>query len=374
MLLAVALDHGLAPSAKRSPRPPSERRRDLAADRRRRTARQEARRNHGQPTIITSETIRAGGLRKIAALLFAVSACGSDSGTESAAGDQAAAAATELPSTLDLVATDFTFTNNTGAVAAGPVTVRLRNDGHEAHQVQIGRTRGDVTPEQFIEVFHTQGELAALQMLDWAGGVNGTAPGATSEATSVLDSGNYLMVCFIPDADGVSHIDHKMVVPLEVGPARRRTHTDCRPTITLADYSVTLPAGFTGQGTFEVDNTGQETHELILLQDQGRQDARRSRGLGRRREQGAAAVRLYRWCQQHRFGHLGVGAARSETGQLRRTVRGHESHDDATARADGDGHAVHDHLNAERRGGVLPVIVGSARRPRGRPPRCSPCA
>ena len=51
-------------------------------------------------------------------------------------------------------------------------------------------------------------------MLDWAGGVNGTAPGDTQEATSILQSGDYLMVCFIPDADGVSHVMHKMVVPL----------------------------------------------------------------------------------------------------------------------------------------------------------------
>ena len=151
-----------------------------------------------------------------------------------------------------------------------------------------------MTPEQFIEVFHTQGELAALQMLDWAGGVNGTPPGATEQATSVLDSGNYLMVCFMPDADGVSHIDHKMVVPLEVGPRGDTPTPTANQQITLADYSVTLPAGFSGQGTFEVDNTGQETHELILLEDQGRQDARRSRGLRRRREQGNAAVRLSR--------------------------------------------------------------------------------
>jgi hypothetical protein len=26
------------------------------------------------------------------------------------------------------------------------------------------------------------------------------------------------MVCFIPDADGVSHVMHNMVVPLQVGP------------------------------------------------------------------------------------------------------------------------------------------------------------
>ena len=114
-------------------------------------------------------------------------------------------------------------------------------------------------------MFHTQGELAALQMLDWAGGVNGTPPGATEQATSVLDSGNYLMVCFMPDADGVSHIDHKMVVPLEVGPRGDAPTPTADQQIKLADYSVTLPAGFTGQGTFEVDNTGQETHELILL-------------------------------------------------------------------------------------------------------------
>jgi hypothetical protein len=37
-----------------------------------------------------------------------------------------------------------------------------------------------------VATFHDQGELAALSLLDWDGGVNGTAPGDTQEATSIL--------------------------------------------------------------------------------------------------------------------------------------------------------------------------------------------
>jgi hypothetical protein len=201
----------------------------------------------------------------VAALVLSLVACGSDGGSGGAASGSAVPVGTRLPTTLDLVATDYTFTNESGAVAAGPVTVRLRNDGNEPHQVQLGRTRGDVTPEQFMDVFHTQGELAALQMLDWSGGVNAIAPGTTGEATSVLESGSYLMVCFVPDAQGVSHIDHRMVSSLDVGPKGDATEPVADQRVTLADYSVTMPTGFTGHDTYEVTNDGQEPHELILL-------------------------------------------------------------------------------------------------------------
>ena len=291
----------------------------------------------------------------VAALLFTVSACGSDSGTGIATGDQAAAGATELPSTLDLVATDFTFTNNTGAVAAGPVTVTLRNDGHEAHQVQIGRTRGDVTPEQFIEVFHTQGELGRPSDAR-LGRRRERHPAGRHGAGDVGARLGQL-------PDGVLHARRRWCFthrPQDGRPARGRARRGDAPTptadqqIKLADYSVTLPAGFTGQGTFEVDNTGQETHELILLRIK---DDKTLDDLVAYAAGGNKGTPPYDYAG-------GVSSIASSTsawvpldlkpGSYVAPVRGHEPHDHATACADGDGHAVHDHLIAARPGGVLP--------------------
>lgn len=203
-----------------------------------------------------------------AALVTVLAACGSDADSNDAATNRAdgrAAAANELPSTLELEASDYSFTANTDAVAAGPVTVRLTNTGQEAHQVQIGRVSGDLTADDFVRVFHEQGEAAAFGLLEWTGGVNGVEPGETQVATAVFEPGNYLMVCFIPDLEGKSHVAHNMVVPLQVAGRSDATPPPADDVITLTDYAVNLPQGFTGQGTFEVRNEGQENHEMILF-------------------------------------------------------------------------------------------------------------
>ena len=97
------------------------------------------------------------------------------------------------------------------------------------------------------------------------------------------------MVCFVPGHDGESHIDKKMIVPVEVVPGGEQV---AEPTaegeIVLEDYAIDLPKGFDGKGTFAVRNAGPADHELILMRFKDGKDPGRPRRLVRRRARRAS--------------------------------------------------------------------------------------
>ena len=223
---------------------------------------------HRRPTrrrrsaaILTTALVLGAGL---------LAACGSDDPSSTAAGAvQPVAAEAEAPAghVLDVTLDDYAFTTEQHHVAAGPVTLRVRNDGKEAHQVHIGKPKRPLTPDQFIALHH-KSEAAAAQQVDWAGGVNGLEPGASQTAVSDLEPGDYLMVCYMPSPDGTAHVMKGMVGTLHVVAAP--VDADAQPpratsAITVKDFMITLPKTFTGKGDVEVHNEGPQAHEVIFI-------------------------------------------------------------------------------------------------------------
>ena len=96
--------------------------------------------------------------------------------------------------------------------------------------------------------------------------MNGVEPGEKGTVVGDLEPGQYLMVCFVPGHDGVSHIDKKMIVPVEVVPGGEPVaEPAAEGEIVLEDYAIDIPEGFDGTGTFAVRNAGPADHELILM-------------------------------------------------------------------------------------------------------------
>ncbi len=167
---------------------------------------------------------------------------------------------------IDVSMGDFTFTSASASVLPGTTTVRVTNDGAEAHQLQIGRPSGDLTAENFAERYERDGEAAVLQQVTWVGGANALEPGGSEEALVDLVPGEYLMFCFMPSADGTSHLMKGMIAPLRVesgAPSSNLPTPDA--TIEVKDFQVTMPAGFTGKGLVEMRNVGEQAHEVILV-------------------------------------------------------------------------------------------------------------
>jgi plastocyanin len=172
---------------------------------------------------------------------------------------QAPAAA---PNLVTVTAREFAF-GAPSTIPAGATTVRLVNEGKEMHHVQLVR----------LDAGHTAAELMQIKesepMPAWArfvGGPNVHAPGAHSEATMVLEPGEYALVCFIPSADGVPHFAKGMVKPLTVVPATEATAVGTADvTMTLRDYAFEIaPEIAAGKRTIEVVNAAAQPHEAFV--------------------------------------------------------------------------------------------------------------
>ena len=209
-----------------------------------------------------------GSLALVLALVASVfvGCGGDDAGASGTTTDPAAAPTAPPASEVTITATEYTFEPSTRRIAAGRVRLTLDNQGDEPHQVQLGLVEPGTTADSFHRTFHEQGPGAAEKLLRWQTGVNGVEPGEKGTVVGDLKPGQYLMICFVPGHDGVSHIDKKMIVPVEVVPGGEPV---AEPTaegeIVVEDYAIDLPEGFDGKGTFAVRNRGPADHELILM-------------------------------------------------------------------------------------------------------------
>ncbi len=179
----------------------------------------------------------------------------------------ASTAPSDVPSQIDVTATDYAFELASDVVAAGPVTFTLNNEGSEPHQVQIAAVPDGFTAAQFVATLETEGEMAAFQEFTWSGGVNGVEPGASQVATAELAPGHYVVLCFIPTAGehGMPHVSMGMIDELDVVETDEIAPTPLPvATVELSDFTIDIPNRFTG-GVVEVLNNGSANHELILM-------------------------------------------------------------------------------------------------------------
>ena len=166
---------------------------------------------------------------------------------------------------LAIDAVEYGFCTNNGSVPAGMTMVRMRNLGQEDHQAQFLRLNDGVTLAQVQATFGAD-QLAVTTLVGGPGTIGG---GGTSAAMLDLRPGQYLLVCFIPSRDGVTHAAKGMVLPLTVtaqtgaaSPAPATQGTVVMKEFSFALSASTLPAGRSMVG---VSNEGAQVHEFGLL-------------------------------------------------------------------------------------------------------------
>jgi hypothetical protein len=170
--------------------------------------------------------------------------------------------------TITFLATDYRF-EGPEIVQAGDTIVRLSNQGHEAHHVQLVKLDRNRTPKELIEALRSP----VTQIPDWArqiGGPNAIGPGHDGEAFVHLEPGRYVVLCLIPSKDGTVHAVIGMQKPLEVvGGSAAITGLSGIPSdyhLAMADYSFTmLEEVAAGRHTFRVVNRGSHAHEASLI-------------------------------------------------------------------------------------------------------------
>src|SRR5258706_1989874 len=187
--------------------------------------------HHHRSAVVVSLLVAAG--------LVACTAKETPKPTDTTVAAASTAAAPQAgPNTVHIIAKDYSF-DSPATIPAGLTTLHLMDQGKEAHQAQLIKIGEGKTFEDFMAAFKSmKPNPPPPSWVIFDGGPNAAAPGGTSEATEILEPGNYALLCFIPSSDGVPHVmkgmAHSLVVtPSTAAPAAEPTPTS---TLTLSDY------------------------------------------------------------------------------------------------------------------------------------------
>ncbi len=175
-----------------------------------------------------------------------------------------AAAAMALPELL-IHAHDYTY-DLPKQVAAGIVRISLTSDGKEPHHAQLARLNDGVTQEQLLAALQ-EGAEASFPLVTFTGGPAPIDAGGSQTVLMELAAGNYVVLCFVPAADGLPHVAKGMVGFFEVVAGE---NTTAAPTadagVELLDFSFKLPEAVkAGKQIWSVTNKGQQLHEINLM-------------------------------------------------------------------------------------------------------------
>src|SRR5262249_28761833 len=118
-----------------------------------------------------------------------------------------AATGTEPAADVTVSLTDYAFAV-TGALSAGHHTIKVENKGPQVHELELARFAPGKTMRDLAE---WAGKLNGPPPVDFIGGVPGVIPSGGGSFTVDLTPGNYVLLCFFPDAkDNKPHVEHGM--------------------------------------------------------------------------------------------------------------------------------------------------------------------
>jgi len=164
---------------------------------------------------------------------------------------------------VTVVARDYGY-DMPSVMPAGVTTIQVVNHGEQLHHMQIVKVDSGHTSDDLIKA------LGARSNPAWAlplGGPNAIEPGQSVTTIQTLPVGHYVVLCFIPGADGAPHFMKGMRGEFDVV-ASAVTATEepkADATFSLADYSFGHPSIGAGPRIVRVENTAQQVHELVLV-------------------------------------------------------------------------------------------------------------
>ena len=199
---------------------------------------------------------------------FALASCSSDKppAAEAGAPDAAAASpASAAPAAVTITTRDYSF-DAPAELPAGLTTFRLVNRGPGLHHVQLVKLGEGKTFDDFMAALKAGGPPPKWVTME--GGPNPAELGDTASTTLTLEPGNYAMLCFIPDPDGVPHVAKGMVKPLTVtgGGGTAAAEPEAEVVMKLVDYDFELSKPLTaGRYTIRIENAGPQEHEVAIV-------------------------------------------------------------------------------------------------------------
>ena len=122
----------------------------------------------------------------------------------------------ELPdgvATVDLEATEFSFTFDASQITDGNIAFVMNNAGGQQHHIVVEKIPEDLDIEQAVQSEDDPEGLVHI------GSTPPKEPGDTRNIvfTDDLPDGRYAMLCFMPDTDGAPHVSKGMWKEFRVG-------------------------------------------------------------------------------------------------------------------------------------------------------------
>ena len=224
--------------------------------------------------MTASASISAASTKPAASASAAVSASPATSAAGStaasakpaaASGKPAASAAPVVGNLFTIQATEYKF-DAPDSIPGGLTTIRLTDVGKQPHEAQLFRLNSGVTGDQFQTALKNPNPAGALKLSTATGGVAAVDPGTTAESIMDLQPGQYYLLCFLPDANGVPHFVHGMLKAFTVTkPSAAAASPQASTTVTLKDFTFEMPATLPAGATIvKVTNEGPQPHQMEI--------------------------------------------------------------------------------------------------------------
>jgi hypothetical protein len=170
-----------------------------------------------------------------------------------------------------------TITNHrfrvTGSPQPGRVDITLHNISTMAHEFSFQSLKPGVTFAKVKRALSSQGGSKVDRLLGPDSDARGYGEPAIVGAHSseevvtapVLPAGNYVALSFLPGSDGKPQVFDGLITGFTLrGAVAKAVPTSVAGTVTLTDHGITLPHGFTGNGTYAVTDTGNKPHDFSI--------------------------------------------------------------------------------------------------------------
>jgi hypothetical protein len=164
------------------------------------------------------------------------------------------------------VAHDYGF-SGPDRIPAGLTTVRIVNQGQDPHHIQFlkllqGKTAADFRAAIGADPSRLPG------WVQYAGGPNAHRAGSQASAMVNLTEGDYVLICWIPNKQGVPHVALGMQKALSVRGGKPVKVSRPTPSVVIkqVDYQFVLSErAQSGLQTIEVVNQGAQPHEVVVV-------------------------------------------------------------------------------------------------------------
>jgi hypothetical protein len=184
------------------------------------------------------------------------------------AGKDEGALPSAAPNVVTVIAREYAF-QMPDSIPAGLTTFRLIDQGKEPHHLYVMKLEEGKKASDMFAALKAMGPAGGPPptWMHPVGGPNAPVVGGESNATLMLEPGEYAAFCIIPTPKGAPHFMLGMIKGFTVTPSAKPAAAlpEADLTITLTDYDFVLSQPLTsGRHVIAITNAATQPHEVVI--------------------------------------------------------------------------------------------------------------